>query len=100
MTSEANKITASREFVASARLSNIDEYKRLYKESIEHPQDFWARVAADELLWASKWDEVLSYDWQSIGSRAGPFVEWFKGGHLNVSANCLVRHCANGFGDK
>jgi acetyl-CoA synthetase len=64
----------------------IDEatYERMYKQSVEEPEVFWAEQAQAELTWTKKWDRVL--DWQP------PFARWFDGGELNVSANCLDRH--------
>ena len=39
---------------------------------------------AEELHWFKKWDTVLN--WQP------PHAEWFVGGKINVSYNCLDRH--------
>jgi len=44
---------------------------------------FWASFAA-ELSWFKKWDRVL--DWKP------PHAQWFIGGKLNASVNCLDRH--------
>jgi acetyl-CoA synthetase len=61
----------------------MSAYKKLYKESIEKPDKFWAREAK-ELDWRKKWDKVL--DWKA------PFAKWFVGGKLNVCENCVDRH--------
>ena len=58
-------------------------YKKLYKESIEKPEKFWAREAR-ELTWQKPWSKVL--DWKA------PFAKWFDGGKLNVCENCVDRH--------
>ena len=80
----------SKEFSAKARIPSMSAYKKLYKESIEKPDKFWAREAK-ELDWRKKWDKVL--DWKA------PFAKWFVGGKLNVCENCVDRHakgaCAN-----
>ena len=60
-------------------------YKKLYKESIEKPEKFWAREAK-ELTWRKKWTEVLK--WKA------PDATWFVGGKLNVCENCVDRHAA------
>jgi acetyl-CoA synthetase len=44
----------------------------------------WER-AANLLSWNSEWDQVLDDDNE-------PFYEWFVGGELNASHNCLDRH--------
>jgi acetyl-CoA synthetase len=73
----------SKEFSAKARIPSMSAYKKLYKESIEKPDKFWAREAK-ELDWRKKWDKVL--DWKA------PFAKWFVGGKLNVCENCVDRH--------
>ncbi|MCF7667261.1 MAG: acetate--CoA ligase [Akkermansiaceae bacterium] len=73
----------SKEFSSKARIPSMSAYKKLYKESIEKPDKFWAREAK-ELDWRKKWDKVL--DWKA------PFAKWFTGGKLNVCENCVDRH--------
>ncbi|HEY0368753.1 MAG TPA: acetate--CoA ligase [Chthoniobacterales bacterium] len=70
-------------FKKHARIGSFDEYERLYRKSIKHPEKFWAKEAK-ELCWHRKWDQVL--EWKA------PFAKWFVGGELNVSENCLDRH--------
>src|SRR5207344_3095270 len=41
---------------------------------------------AAELAWNKKWTKVLA--WKE------PYAQWFVGGKLNVSENCLDRHVA------
>ena len=73
----------SKEFSKQARISSMAEYKRLYQESIDKPNTFWAKEAK-ELSWQKKWTKVLN--WKA------PFAEWFVGGKLNVSETCLDQH--------
>ena len=80
----------SDEFKQRARISSMEEYERLYRESIDDPEGFWAKQA-EELTWQQRWDQVL--DWQP------PFAKWFVGGKFNASENCLDRHLAER-GDK
>ncbi len=75
----------SDEFRSKAHVGSLAEYQRLYKEAEEHPEEFWANIAS-ELHWFKKWDRVL--DWKL------PFAQWFVGGQLNISYNCLDRHVA------
>jgi acetyl-CoA synthetase len=56
----------------------------IYEEFEENWPDAWER-AAELLDWDSEWDEVLNDDDE-------PFYEWFVGGELNASENCLDRH--------
>jgi len=78
---------------AAKQRALIDEatYDKLYKQSVEQPEAFWAEQAEAELTWTKKWDRVL--DWKP------PYARWFDGGELNVSTNCLDRQLAQR-GDK
>ncbi|TGL65500.1 acetate--CoA ligase [Leptospira jelokensis] len=77
-------VAPSKEFAKLANVS-LKEYKTKYKESIEKPEKFWAEQAK-RLTWFKKWNKVLKHDF------AKAKVEWFVGGKLNVSYNCLDRH--------
>ena len=70
-------------FAKSAAIKSFAQYKKMYNESIHAPEKFWAKVA-EELFWYKRWTKVLR--WKL------PFAEWFVGGKINVSANCLDRH--------
>jgi acetyl-CoA synthetase len=68
-----------------AYIKTMEEYRALYQRSIEDPEGFWGELA-DQLDWFKKWDKVLEYDFKK------PEINWFKGGKLNASYNCLDRH--------
>lgn len=70
-------------FAKNAYIKSFAEYKKLYNESIKSPEKFWAKIA-NELHWFKKWTKVLK--WKA------PHAEWFTGGKLNLSYNCLDRH--------
>ncbi len=72
-----------KDFAKKARVGSMAEYQRMWKESVEKPEKFFAREAA-ELHWQKKWTKVL--EWKC------PDAKWFIGGKLNVSENCLDRH--------
>ncbi len=65
---------------------NNDDYLRLYQQSVEQPEIFWAEQAKAFLDWSKPWTSVQQGD---LLSGAG---SWFKGGQLNVSYNCIDRH--------
>jgi acetyl-CoA synthetase len=69
----------------------MEEYDRLYKQSIEDPETFWAN-AAKELHWFKQWDKVLEWDL--------PWAKWFVGGQMNLSYNCVDRHALGDRADK
>lgn len=68
--------------------SHLDEagYHRLYKQSLEEPDTFWAEQAERFLTWDKPWTKVHESD-LSKGEAA-----WFIDGKLNVSVNCIDRH--------
>jgi acetyl-CoA synthetase len=67
------------------RISNIYEYHRAYRRSVDDPEGFWSDIAS-EFSWRKKWDEVLRWDFK------GPDVKWFINGKLNITENCIDRH--------
>ena len=69
----------------AAQLSQED-YQRLYRQSIEQPDTFWAEQASVFLDWTTPWHTVQLSD---INTGA---AHWFAGGQLNVSYNCIDRH--------
>ena len=72
------------EFASRAHVRSIEQYRQLYREAEERPEEFWADLAARELHWFEKWTNVMEW--------APPFVKWFTGGKTNVAYNCLDRH--------
>lgn len=89
---EERLFPCSSEFADNSNLSSLAEYDRLYRESIEEPEKFWADQAEQNLVWFKKWDKVCEYDFQGIGDKAAPYVSYFSGGRINLSYNCLDRH--------
>lgn len=85
--------TASPDFIAQANISP-EEYRRLYRESIENPEAFWAGVAR-RLEWHRFPTRIKDTSFQPDDVH----VRWFTDGQLNVSVNCLDRHLATR-GDK
>ncbi|QSZ36528.1 hypothetical protein DSL72_006408 [Monilinia vaccinii-corymbosi] len=67
-------------------LSGLDEYKKLYNESIKEPNKFWGRLARELLTWQKDFETVHS------GSFIGGDNAWFLEGQLNASYNCVDRH--------
>jgi acetyl-CoA synthetase len=63
-----------------------ERYQAMYKRSIEDPDGFWSDMAGEFLSWDQQWNRVVDYDFVK-GS-----AEWFSGGRLNVSYNCIDRH--------
>src|SRR5712691_8395878 len=73
------------QFAKSARIRETKKYRALYTRSISDSDGFWAEQAG-RLSWFKKWDKVSRWDFNSAK------IEWFVGGKLNASYNCLDRH--------
>ena len=72
--------------IESRALINDDAYQRMYRQSIENPDAFWADQAKTFLDWYQPWHTVSDADIPNGN------IRWFDGGELNVSVNCIDRH--------
>jgi acetyl-CoA synthetase len=64
----------------------------VYERAAADPLAWWS-AQAEQLDWFAKWTRVLDDD-------DPPFYEWFTGGVLNASYNCLDRHVVAGRGER
>ena len=69
-------------------ISSLQEYHSAYNESVENPEAFWGKLAAN-FSWHKPWDKALEWNFDE------PSVKWFVGGKLNITENCLDRHLAD-----
>ena len=76
---EDRRFPPSKEWERNATITDAGVYERAARD----PEAFWAGLA-QELEWIEPWTEVLR--WKP------PQAEWFVGGKINASANCLDRH--------
>ena len=70
-------------------LITADLYRDMYARSVRDPDGFWGDLAGDFLQWDRRWDQVGDWDFNTAR------IDWFRGGRLNVSVNCLDRHLAD-----
>ena len=85
---EERTFPPSPEFVAAALLSDTSHHD----EAAAGPAAFWARQARALLTWDQDFHTTLEWDL--------PFAQWFVGGTLNMTTNCLDRHVDAGRGDR
>ena len=78
--------------ISNAHVSSMEQYQKMYDESVADPEGFWANVA-ERITWYKKWDTVQEYDFVNAN------IKWFDGGKLNACYNCLDRHVEAGYGD-
>src|SRR5215212_7812225 len=75
------------EFASQANIQDPD----IWDKAAEDYEGFWESWAK-ELHWFKEWDQVLDWD--------PPFAEWFVGGKINASYNCLDYQIEQGRGGK
>ncbi len=85
-----NPIDLNPEFAKTGM--SMEEYKKLYKYSIEDMEGFWGEQAKS-IDWFKPYDKV----WEKTDLFPG---KWFVGGKLNVAYNCLDRHVKAGKGNQ
>ena len=68
-----------------SRIGSMSEYRRLYRESLDNPDEFWRRQA-DLLTWFHPPQNILDVDMKEAD------ISWFGGGMLNACFNCVDRH--------
>ena len=77
----------------TSHISSLDHYQNLYEDSIKSPDNFWGKVAK-RIDWFEPWDRVSNYNFNK-GK-----INWFTGGKLNASYNCIDRHINAGYGNE
>ena len=84
---EVRKFPPPQGFKKGAHISSIEDYQKMFTESIKDPEKFWGSVA-EELHWFKKWDRVLN-------TKDAPFFKWYENGKTNISYNCIDRHLSS-----
>jgi len=82
---EKRTFPPSKDFSEKAIIKTLEDYERIYRKSIEDPDGFWAEMAENTITWFKKWDKVSDWNFEK------PEINWFIGGKLNASYNCLDR---------
>ena len=76
-------------FKAGAIVGSMDEYREIYRRSVDDPEAFWGEQAK-RLHWSKPFGKVKD---TSFASR-NVHIRWFEGGKLNACYNCVDRHLA------
>ncbi len=71
--------------VENAHIDSMEEYRRLYRLSLDDPDTFWEKQA-ERLTWFHRWSTVFDSDYDNVD------CGWFLGGRLNACYNCVDRH--------
>ena len=81
-------IDVKEEIARRAHVGSLEEYEKLYRESLDQPEQFWRRQA-ERLDWIEQPTSIHEFDPEAVE------ISWFKGGKLNASYNCIDRHVEN-----
>lgn len=73
-----------------AHVRSMEQYRELYRQSMDDPEGFWARRTRELVSWFREPTRIMECDLHK------PEVAWFADGTLNVAYNCLDRHLENG----
>jgi len=87
------KYEPNAELTKRAHISSIEDYKRMYNDSIKNPESFW-EGQADRISWSQKWSKVWDWDFDDA------HIKWFEGAKLNACYNCIDRHVEDGYGEE
>jgi len=85
LTDNTRVFAPPQELSGQAYVRSLNEYRDMYRHSIDDPEGFWGELA-EQLDWFKKWDKVVECDFTQAN------VRWFEGGKINVAYNCLDRH--------
>ena len=67
------------------KIDSLEEYEKDYARSVSDPEGFWGDIAKT-FSWRKPWNKVLDWEFET------PNVNWFAGGEVNITENCLDRH--------
>eukprot|EP00392_Amoebophrya_sp_AT5.2_P004441 g4449.t1 len=70
----------------AANVPDMETYQRMYRQSLDQPQEFWTDMTYKMLRWMAPWRK-LKHENLEKGD-----VRWFVDGKLNACDNCIDRH--------
>ena len=75
------------EAIAKAAHIDNEKYHKMYQESVDNPDGFWAEHGK-RIDWIKPFTKVknTTFEYPDVS------IKWFEDGTLNVSANCIDRH--------
>ncbi|KAF9123088.1 acetyl-CoA synthetase [Mortierella sp. 14UC] len=67
-------------------ISSVEQYRKMHRQSIDHPEEFFGKLATELLSWSKPFHTVRH------GGLDHGDIAWFLEGQLNASYNCVDRH--------
>jgi len=82
------KFPPSKTFSERAHIRSLEQYRQMYRRSIDDPEGFWGEIAED-FYWQKRWTKVREFDFRKEIS-----IQYFIGAQTNITYNALDRHLA------
>ncbi|MBY8998657.1 MAG: acetate--CoA ligase, partial [Candidatus Thorarchaeota archaeon] len=92
---EKRRFDPPQSFVDKAYVKSHDERMKIWKESVENPDEFWLKAAKELCYW--KKEPTKGFEWEDIENIR---FSWFKDGVTNMAYNCLDKQVEAGRGDQ
>ncbi|MFW9981807.1 MAG: acetate--CoA ligase [Candidatus Thorarchaeota archaeon] len=92
---EERRFNPPKSFIDKAYVKSHDERMKIWKESVENPDEFWLKAAKELCYW--KKEPTKGFEWEDIKNIR---FSWFKDGLTNMAYNCLDKHVEAGKGDQ
>jgi acetyl-CoA synthetase len=77
-------ITPEQTNYVHSRIKTLEEYKKVWQQSIDDPQKFWGQKGKELLEWKQDFSQALS--------EKNNLPWWFSHAKINACHNCLDRH--------
>ena len=78
------KVISPERGFTNPHLNSLEEYKRLYEQSINDPVTFFQNAAKENLVWSKPFTTTFNNQFKN--------AKWFEDGELNIAYNCIDRH--------
>ena len=92
---EERRFAPPQSFVDKAYIKSHDDRMKLWKESVENPDEFWLKIAKEMIYW--KKEPTKGFDFKD---KKKIHFTWFEDGITNMAYNCLDKHVEAGNGDQ
>jgi acetyl-CoA synthetase len=92
---EERRFNPPKSFIDKAYVKSQDERMKIWKESVENPDEFWLKATKELCYW--KKEPTVGFEWEDLKDIR---FTWFKDGITNMAYNCLDKHVEAGRGDQ
>ena len=97
---KAQKELIDLNLISNTDIKTIDDYKRIYTESVDNRDQFWANICKRFDWKTGTNDQKTNFDY-NFDPKCGPIgTEFMSGSQTNVCFNLIDRNIELGFGDR